>query len=145
MDIMIKGAEHLDKRGLQESGADYARDLMAAGERDPLELIIAARKASEFLGSFIKEMDPHAREELLKYQGTRELEAGKLELGSTGDRPALEEDPVYQEINKKLKERADLLKLARKSSDPVFDSEGIEVPKVGLKTAAREVLKVSLK
>lgn len=43
-----------------------------------------------------------------------------------------EEDPVYAQIAKKLKDREELLKTAHNSSDIVFDSEGCEVPKVGM-------------
>ena len=40
------------------------------------------------------------------------------------------EDPVYAELEQKLKERAELVKLATKSKDVIFDSEGCEVAKV---------------
>ncbi|MGL4338311.1 MAG: hypothetical protein ACRCST_15615, partial [Turicibacter sp.] len=40
------------------------------------------------------------------------------------------EDQVYAQIQKKLKDREDLLKTAHNSSDIIFDSDGCEVPKV---------------
>lgn len=40
------------------------------------------------------------------------------------------DDLIYSQIEQKLKERAELLKVASKSGDPIFDSEGCEVPKV---------------
>lgn len=43
------------------------------------------------------------------------------------------DDPVYAQIEQKLKERSELLKVASKSGDPIFDSEGCEVPKVSKK------------
>ncbi len=43
------------------------------------------------------------------------------------------EDPVYAELEAKLKQRAELLKVASKSDDSIFDSEGCEVPRVSKK------------
>jgi len=43
------------------------------------------------------------------------------------------EDTVYAELEAKLKQRAELLKVASKSDTTIFDSEGCEVPKVSKK------------
>lgn len=40
------------------------------------------------------------------------------------------EDTFYVELTEKVKEREELLKTAHNSKDVIFDSEGIEVPKV---------------
>lgn len=42
----------------------------------------------------------------------------------------LSEDSVYAGLESKLKERGELVKLATKSKDVIFDSDGCEVPKV---------------
>ena len=143
--VLIERAANKNKQELQELGREDAREAMASGDYSPLELVITARKASEYLSAFVKDLDPNAREELLQhYKNEASVLGSKASLGSTGDRPNLEEDPIYKELAEKLKARADLLKLARRSTDPIFDSEGIEVPKVGLKSASREVLKIAL-
>ena len=46
-----------------------------------------------------------------------------------------QEDPIYEELNKQLKQREELLKTALNQSEPMYDSEGIEVPKVSVKYA----------
>ena len=43
------------------------------------------------------------------------------------------EDDVYAGLESKLKQRSELLKVASKSDDPIFDSDGCEVPKVSKK------------
>jgi hypothetical protein len=43
------------------------------------------------------------------------------------------EDDVYASLEGKLKQRSELLKVASKSDDPIFDSDGCEVPKVSKK------------
>ena len=40
------------------------------------------------------------------------------------------EDLVYANLEHRLKQRAELLKYAVKSDEPIYDSEGCEVPKV---------------
>ena len=43
------------------------------------------------------------------------------------------EDDIYVMLENKVKQRAELLKVASKSDDLIFDSEGCEVPKVSKK------------
>ena len=43
------------------------------------------------------------------------------------------EDDIYVLLENKLKQRQELLKMASKSDDIIFDSEGCEVPKVSKK------------
>jgi hypothetical protein len=44
-----------------------------------------------------------------------------------------DEDDIYVLLENKLKQRQELLKMASKSDDIIFDSEGCEVPKVSKK------------
>ena len=44
-----------------------------------------------------------------------------------------DEDDIYVLLENKLKQRQELLKIASKSDDIIFDSEGCEVPKVSKK------------
>ena len=44
-----------------------------------------------------------------------------------------DEDNIYVLLENKLKQRQELLKMASKSDDIIFDSEGCEVPKVSKK------------
>lgn len=43
------------------------------------------------------------------------------------------EDQVYSELESRIKERSELLKVASKSESLIYDSEGCEVPKVSKK------------
>lgn len=45
------------------------------------------------------------------------------------------EDEVWQELSDQLKQREELLKVALSQSEPFFDSEGVEVPKVSKSSA----------
>jgi hypothetical protein len=61
-----------------------------------------------------------------------------IEFNPTNGRTIIQysEDPIYAEIQKQLKDREELLKVALKTDSPFYDAEGIEVPKVSVKYAA---------
>jgi hypothetical protein len=61
-----------------------------------------------------------------------------IEFNPTNGRQMIQysEDPIYAEIQKQLKDREELLKVALKTDSPFYDSEGIEVPKVSVKYAS---------
>jgi hypothetical protein len=61
-----------------------------------------------------------------------------IEFNPTNGRQIIQysEDPIYAEIQKQLKDREELLKVALKTDSPFYDSEGIEVPKVSVKYSA---------
>jgi hypothetical protein len=61
-----------------------------------------------------------------------------IEFNPTNGRQIIQysEDPIYAEIQKQLKDREELLKVALKTDSPFYDSEGIEVPKVSVKYAS---------
>ena len=44
--------------------------------------------------------------------------------------PQFSDDEVWQELSKKLKQREELIKVAMKSDEPIYDNEGVEVPKI---------------
>jgi hypothetical protein len=44
--------------------------------------------------------------------------------------PQFSDDEVWQDLSKKLKQREELLKVAMKSDEPIYDNEGVEVPKI---------------
>ena len=47
-----------------------------------------------------------------------------------------QEDEVWQELKNKLQQREELLKVALKSDETIYDSDGVEVPKVNVKYAS---------
>jgi hypothetical protein len=49
------------------------------------------------------------------------------------------EDLVWSELKEKLQQREELLKVALKSDESIYDSEGCEVPKVSVKYASESL------
>ena len=145
MELQIKPKDLLnqDKQTLQMEGYDHSRLLIEAGE-DATKLIIQARKVMEFLGSFVRGAESEAIDALTKNKEALTAFGSKMTLGSTGDRLNYKEDPIYNEMYNALKAREDLIKIARRMEEPIFDSEGVAVPKVSLSSVSRHVIKVSL-
>ena len=142
--INIDESANLSKIELQERGKMDAMSLLDEGFVNALDITAQARKATEYLGAFIKATDSAARMEVAQYGGTRGALGVEFSMGSTGDRINYDLDPIYLELKNKLKAREVLLKVAKNAQENIFDGEGIEVPRLPLKTASREILKAKL-
>lgn len=148
MDLQTKifeSVEKLDKKGLSNFGQIHARNLLEDGFHESVVLTVQAKKAIEYLKAFALECDYQTRKDLMEqYNSKADIFGANLSLSSSGDRLDYEADPIYYELKTKLKEREDLLKLAFKSSDSIYDAMGAEVMKVPIKTHSKETLKVKL-
>lgn len=143
--IRFKDVEKLDKLGLQKLGAAHAQMILDDGFQDATVLTVQARKAKEYIEAFLKQLDYETRAQITQDpEGWKDVFGVTLSLSSTGDRLLYEKDDQYAHLSRKLKERKRLLDLAHKQSDEVFDSLGEQVPKVGIKTPSKEILKVLL-
>jgi len=131
------------KQELQIAANDEAQKMLDEGFGDPIKILIHGRRIVEFVNTYNKVIESKVRAEV-DLQGGKIIQDGAtLVLRGTGERLDYQQDEIYQELLKKLKDRESLLKTAFKMDDPIYDSEGIEVMKVGLKSASKETLAVS--
>lgn len=142
MRLEIMRTQLLSKAQIQEAAVQEANELLTAGQDDPVNLLLYSKRVVEFLSVFVKNIESNVREEVAKSGGPITQEGATLSLGSTGDRLDFEKDSVYADLKKKLKAREDLLKLAAKSEDDIYDGDACLVIQVPLKTAGRETLVV---
>lgn len=143
--VRFKDVEKLDKKGLQQLGAQHGQALLDDGFHDATVLTVQARKAKEYIEAFIKQLDYETRAQITQDpEGWKDIYGCTLSISSTGDRLAYEQDSMYAHLKAKLQERKQLLDLAFKQSEEVYDSLGDQVPKVGIKTPSKETLKVNL-
>lgn len=126
------------KKKAVEQGKKAANEVLDSGNTDPKKVLSNIVRLKEFFNSFESEL----RSNISITEETTE-NGVKFTLMNTGDRLDYEQDQVYKQLSDKLKERGELLKLAYKSKDTIFDNEGIEVPKVGIKTHGKETIKLS--
>jgi hypothetical protein len=129
----------IPKKEIVQKAKDDVKSMVDSGEVDIAEAVIDATRLSEYLKVFVSELRNHVGDKYDKY----ECKGVKLSFKGTGDRLDYEQDEKYAELKDALKQREELLKLAYKSKDMLFDSEGIEVPKVGVKTPSKQTLNIN--
>lgn len=112
------------KKEVQLSSKKFVKEIIDNGEIDTIELLTQAVRINEALQIVTDELKNSIPQENFEAFGVK----GTYRNG--GSTLNYSEDPIYNELKEKLKEREELLKASKKISDPVYDSEGIEVPKV---------------
>ena len=112
------------KKEIQLSSKKFIDNLFEAGETNPYELLAQSRRMSEALeviNAKILETLPQENFEAFGLKGT---------FRNGGDTINYKECEIWSDIQKELKEREDLLKLALKSEKEIYDEAGVIVPKV---------------
>ena len=112
------------KKEIQLSAKSFVSNLLDAGETDKMELYAQAVRINEALQIVTDELKNSIPQENFEAFGIK----GTYRSG--GESLNYKEDLVYAELEAKLKERAELIKVATKSKDTIYDSEGVEVTKV---------------
>jgi hypothetical protein len=129
----------IPKKEIVQKAKDDVKSMVDSVEVDIAEAVVDATRLSEYLKVFVSELRNHVDDKYDKY----ECKGVKLSFKGTGDRLDYECDEVYSKLKERLKAREELLKLAYKSKDMLFDSEGVEVPKVGVKSASKQTLNIN--
>ena len=112
------------KKEIQLSAKSFVSNLLDAGQTDKMELYAQALRINEALQVVTDELKNSIPQENFEAFGIK----GTYRSG--GESLNYKEDYVYAELEAKLKERAELIKVATKSKDTIYDSEGVEVTKV---------------
>ena len=112
------------KKEIQLSAKSFVSNLLDAGQTDKMELYAQAVRINEALQIVTDELKNSIPQENFEAFGIK----GTYRIG--GESLNYKEDIVYAELEAKLKERAELIKVATKSKDTIYDSEGVEVTKV---------------
>lgn len=112
------------KKEIQLSAKSFVSNLLDAGQTDKMELYAQAVRINEALQVVTDELKNSIPQENFEAFGIK----GTYRSG--GETLNYKEDLVYAELEQKLKERAELIKVATKSKDTIYDSEGVEVTKV---------------
>jgi hypothetical protein len=113
-----------NKKEIQFSAKKFITEVLEAGEVDKYELIAQAKRMGEALDVI--------NAELLKVLPQENFEAFGLKgtFRNGGDTVNYKECEIWSDIQKELKEREELLKLALKSDKEIYDEAGVLVPKV---------------
>ena len=131
----------LPKKEIKAKAKEDVKNIVDGGEVELANALIDSARVSEYITNFVKELKPHITEE--EFGKEYDLKGAKISFRGTGDRLDYEQDEVYKELKEKLKERENLLKTAFKSKDMIFDNQGLDVPKVGIKTVSKQTVVIT--
>jgi hypothetical protein len=112
------------KKELQLSAKKFTTNLLDSGEMDKMELFAQAVRVNEVLSIVTDELKNSLPAENFEAFGIK----GTYRNG--GETLNYIEDWLYAELQEKLKQRAELIKVATNSKELIFDENGIEVTKV---------------
>ena len=129
--LQIREQEAFDfsatKKAIVERGQHFIKAVKDGGEIDKFELLTKVVRLKEFINTLDSELRKEFTEKASGYGVERVPVSGRKML-------QFAEDPIYAELQVKLKAREELLKAAQNST--IYDEEGIEVPKVSVKYSA---------
>lgn len=112
------------KKSLQMQSSAMVAKVLEDGNHNPIELFAQAVRLNEALAVITDKLKQSLPNENFEAFGLKGVYA------EGGDILNLTDDPIYSDLSEQLKERGELLKLAYKSKNEIYDSEGVEVPKV---------------
>jgi len=112
------------KKEIQLSAKSFVSNLLDAGSSDKMELYAQAVRINEALQIVTDELKNSIPQENFEAFGIK----GTYRNG--GSTPNYSEDEKWQQLKQALTDREMLLKVAQKSNETIYDSEGCEVPKV---------------
>lgn len=134
-----------NKKDIEQLAIVNAMQLMADGNDSIPDQYCKARRLKEYLDVFCDNLKKQVRLEL--DANGRKLTVGNDELQVTNGRTMYDytTDAKYWDLSKKLASRKELLDFAIKSSDEVYDSEGVLVEKCPVKSYGEDILSLKIK
>lgn len=112
------------KKEIQLTSKKFVADLLDSGEINKVEVYAQALRLKEALSIIEAELKESLGQENFEAFGI------KATYRNGGESLNYSEDPIYADLQNQLKDREELLKVALKSDSTIYDSEGIEIPKV---------------
>ena len=129
---------NLNKGQLKAMAIDTVKKYL--DEIPALDILHFAKKLKIFSDELIKESETEAKmvwdQDKGNYPNMNYTQGGAIY--------DYKEDPVFASIALMLEQRTELLKTAIKLKDPVYDSEGVEVPKVKVKGYRKDSINVKI-
>jgi hypothetical protein len=124
-DFEVMYASTFSKKDAEATGADLANNVFDSGEHDPLHVLSNIAR----LKCVIDAAEKVFRSRLV-LPAADSWNGVAFTPKNGSEKLQYSEDHVVAELEEKLKQRKDLVKLATKSKDVIYDSEGAEVTKV---------------
>lgn len=124
-DLAVMYDENFTKSKAIETGKKLVDDLFESGEVDEKKVFSNIVRFKEVFNSADK-----ALRDRIDFKSTETINGVEFIPKNGSKSLNYNEDPFYVELTEKVKERELLLKTAKASKETIFDSEGVEVPRV---------------
>lgn len=121
-------APDFTKKKAEQTGLDLVSKIFNEGTQSPIEVYSNIVRLKSVIDSADK-----AFRERLNLSNADSFNGVTFTPKNGAESLNYSEDSVYAELEAKLKQRAELLKVASKSDEAIFDAEGCEVPRVSKK------------
>lgn len=112
------------KKELITKAERFAKDLVDSGEHNPQELFSQVVRLKEVINALEGKLRKEIPQESFEAFGL------KVSYSEGGNSLNYKEDHIVADLERQLKERKDLIKVANSSSQPIYDAEGVQVDKV---------------
>jgi hypothetical protein len=112
------------KKEIQITSKKFVSDLLDAGEVNKVEVYAQALRLKEALSIIEAELKESLGQENFEAFGI------KATFRNGGEMINYADDPIYANLQNQLKDREELLKVALKSENTIYDHQGWDVPKV---------------
>ena len=107
------------------TGKKMIDNLIENGDVDRMQFMTSLCRLKEVVNSADAELRKH-----IELNSSYKLNGVEFTPVQGGETLNYKDDEVYSQMYEDLKQREELLKLAYKSKDEIYDSEGVQVPKV---------------
>lgn len=123
-DIVTLYDSTFTKKEAQTTGINLAKSIIDGGNVSKHEALANLIRLGEVVSTAISELKESVSDEKVTVLG--------VEFSPMNGRTMynFKEDELYLQLSEKIKNREELLKVALKSDETIYDSDGIEVPKI---------------
>jgi hypothetical protein len=119
------------KKMLQNFADEMISSIINSGELNTLDALGTITKMRDFIEIIDKKLRDEAMHELSSEKDAFTSGGVSFQYREGMRRLNINDDHIIQELNDKIKQRKELLKVAEHSTEQIFDHEGNEVQKVG--------------
>jgi len=112
------------KKEAVKTGRNLAQNIIDNGNVSKHEALANLVRLQEVVSNAVSVLKDNVSDEKISMLGV------EFALINGRSMPQFSDDEVWNDLSKKLKQREELLKVAMKSDQPIYDNEGVEVPKI---------------
>jgi len=112
------------KKEAIKTGQNLAQNIIDSGNVSKHEALANLVRLQEVVSNAVSVLKDSVSDEKLSILGVEFTPMNGRSM------PQFSDDDVWQDLSKKIKQREELLKVAMKSDEPIYDNEGVEVPKI---------------